>query len=522
MIRYLLLLLLACSIVKSADWYVSPTGTGSGTLGSPGSLMVAVRHTNWAASITSNDTVWLRNGTYTNANESEFTTNVWYTGFATNVTITSAAYWSLQFRGESNAPVTWRSYPNEWAKIDGLWRFDAWLAGSGVLPDWHFFRDLEFYWTRKGINGDYAGGFADGGNVTNNNNQWVNCAIHDTSTTFLGYSAGHARGCIMWYMGQDPAFSHLFYGYSQKASGNICFGTSGYWTQGGPASMTSNIFVGAGSALVTPFVSGWKSSGSGNKIFNDNAIYNIDRGAGGLECTDIGCTNNYFVAEFNATFTGSSTGIVSIVSNKFLMHRSTETADIWGNYNTNGTWTVDYNNYFTKTGTVHIGRGPGQNSLFSSWTNTYYPFDINSSSSSNSLPTNEVRIFANQDEAKRANIAVYNWARSNTVAVPLTGVLTKGDNYQLYNGLDYLSGPIQTGTYNGTNISVPMTNLATASVLYALTEAQQLMVLSHPRSNWMAQPASFSPEFGAFVVRSVVPAYPVEVTSGRTAKRIAR
>jgi len=130
--KFAFIFLLVCNSI-AADWYVSPqsqpASTGDGTLANPGSFLVAVYHTNWAASIAAGDTIHLRAGTYTNYAETNLGPWVYFTG--TNIpSFSSGAYYALSYKGSSNNFITWKSYTNEWAKIDGLWRF------GNTTADW--------------------------------------------------------------------------------------------------------------------------------------------------------------------------------------------------------------------------------------------------------------------------------------------------------------------------------------------------------------------------------------------------
>src|ERR1700686_5223355 len=77
----------------AADFYVSPTASGSGTgsFTNPWQLQTAL---NQPSGVNPGDTIWLRGGTYTGI----------YTG---------------RLNGTSSAPIVVRGYAGEWSKIDG-------------------------------------------------------------------------------------------------------------------------------------------------------------------------------------------------------------------------------------------------------------------------------------------------------------------------------------------------------------------------------------------------------------------
>ena len=103
------------------------------------------------------------------------------------------------------------------------------------------------------------------------------------------------------------------------------------------------------------------------------------------------------------------------------------------------------------------------------------------------LPT-EPKIFftKNKYDPARANIAIYNWGRINTIDIPgadVGQVLSPGDEYELHSVLDYFND-IVTGTYTGGNFVVSMLNHTVAKPI-----------------GWdQALGPNTFPEFGAFVL----------------------
>ena len=77
------------------------------------------------------------------------------------------------------------------------------------------------------------------------------------------------------------------------------------------------------------------------------------------------------------------------------------------------------------------------------------------------LPTSGSQIFVrpNQYEPGRANIIVYNWGAAASVAVDLSSVLRPGDQYEVRNVQAFFGTPVDSGTYAGGTIQLPMTNL---------------------------------------------------------------
>jgi hypothetical protein len=206
--------------------------------------------------------------------------------------------------------------------------------------------------------------------------------------------------------------------------------------------------------------------------------------------------SNIFVAPIPLyTADEGNIGTLFLTNNIFYASSSNFTAPVvdWVETNNVGI-TVDYNDYFA----VPNGGGPAfmydyvYHLTLSQWqTNT--GFDLHSTIGSDGQePPNVINVMPNQDVGKRCNIVIYNWSLQNNVSVSLANILNSGDSYKLYSAQNYNAGPIQSGTFNGTNISVPMTNLTVAPILYGTNMSSDEALI--------AQPPPTSPEFGAFVV----------------------
>lgn len=98
----------------------------------------------------------------------------------------------------------------------------------------------------------------------------------------------------------------------------------------------------------------------------------------------------------------------------------------------------------------------------------------------------ELFVRPNQHEPGRANITIYNWTLQDIVTLDAEDLeridIKEGDRYELRNVQDYFEDVIE-GTYDGSNIAVPMNNHTVA----------QPMGLSF-------KPPSTFPEFGVFVL----------------------
>jgi hypothetical protein len=67
-----------------------------------------------------------------------------------------------------------------------------------------------------------------------------------------------------------------------------------------------------------------------------------------------------------------------------------------------------------------------------------------------------VRLFPNKYDAKRANLAVFNWQRAAEVKVPAGTFLKAGDSFRLMNPEDFYGKPVFEGKCSGDAVTVPV------------------------------------------------------------------
>jgi hypothetical protein len=456
-------LLLAHSMM-AANFYVSPTGIGDGSSKNPGSLKTAVGHTGWAASILPGDTIYLRSGTY---------------GDSTN-------YLFFRFDGASNNLVTWKSYPGELAKVDQRLRFGA--------NKFHRFWGIEFINSQKG-NTNLLGAskqMADDATAMSYN-EWINCIVHDVDSAWTGASAGAAvRGCILWYVGSNVR-DHVVYPYVLDFSGNISAWVAGQTIEHGVdgSLIRSNIMFGAGQTVNEPHdevLFGYSGSVLGNCLYSvsTDPLHGITIN-GGREGQSVIVSGNFAACTVPMVVSPTLTNSFMALGNTFYMNDASVRYQVvsLGPVDA-GTWVVNSNHYYS-TKAMRLDLIPdGENKTFAQW-KTATGFDADSTSADSTAPPDSVHVFPNADEPKRAHIAIYNFSSNDLVSVRLAGVLTAGDQYRLYSAQNFNFGAIQTGIYNGTNISVPMTNLTTAPLLYGTNLG-------------LIRPPATSPAFAAFVL----------------------
>lgn len=420
--------------------------------------------------LSAGDTLWLR------ASGSP------YSPPDSNSTTMGALAWTVDLTGATNNWITVRAYPGESVKLDRQWRF-----GNTTFAR---FIDLEFYDSQKGHN-PTNGSFPNGpwlhfdGSLLNSQNEWVNCLVHDVDNAWSGGTGGNSiRGCIIWYVGLNDR-EHVAYSTGHNYVGNISAWSAGSTIQLGTTNMlvSSNIMFGCG---VTAASAGkenlivYGGSFSNNVAFEYNSPGSQALYHNGGTLVSLG---NKMNGQIPAVLEGNYD--VSFFNNTvFASDASAAYPGVKRNNGTSGTWLVNDNTYYSSNSVRFENVGVSR--TFAQWKSDFPGFDTTSTSTDSTPPSDSVAIFKNQDQEKRAHIAIYNWSGANNVSVNVSGVLLIGDTYSLYSAQNYGTA-ITSGTYVGAALSVPMTNLGVATILYG--------------TNWsMTVPTATSPVFGAFVL----------------------
>jgi len=98
----------------------------------------------------------------------------------------------------------------------------------------------------------------------------------------------------------------------------------------------------------------------------------------------------------------------------------------------------------------------GTNGTFANWQGA--GLDKNSTFSS-ALPTGQdIYVFPNAYQTKRAHVVAYNWSAAPTISVDLSGVLAVGDAYVIQDAQNFFGPAVVSATYDGKPVSLP-TNL---------------------------------------------------------------
>lgn len=457
-----------CNSMLGATWYVSTTGSGDGSIGSPWPLQMALTN----SSVSAGDVIMARAGIYTPT--------------ATNANSLNMLAWTVSRSGSAGNLITLKSYTNELAKIDMPWRF-------GNSDYWRF-QNLEFYYTLRGVVPDVPAarplGHFDDTRVLANH-EWINCIIHDVNNVWSGAAGGaYIRGCIVWNTG-NSTLEHVVYPTVQNFIGNIVGWPTAQVIELGYSGMTirSNIMWGSGATIAT--YDKELLLATINATVTHNRIYSRSKGIylNDTSSKTLTINSNTVSAVGPIYFTGAPTA--EVLGNVFHMNYTASPVNVFERASSAGSWTVDFNAYSAASPQNVVFVDVATSRTFAQWQSAT-SLDANSTSADDSFPSDAAYVIPNQDEAKRAHIAVYNWTGADNVTVSMTGVMSTGDGYALYSAQNYNYGPIRTGTYNGTGISVPMTNLTAAAIVY-----------SDP--SWgLVNPSATSPQFAAFVVKSYI------------------
>ena len=444
---------------QGGQWYVSANATASGTgsYSNPWSLQTAL---NRPSTLKAGDTIWLRGGTY-------------------------SGQFNSSLAGTSASPIILRNYNNERATIDGslnlLSTVYVWFWGIEV-KDSNKMSEPEIFNT------------IDNGGV---GVRFINCMIHDCGIG-LGGGTYEAYGNVMWYCGKHSTEHGIYWqndgAVVKRIEDNLIGSVAGFGIHCYSESGNLKGFYIEGNAI-------WNSGilintlkadillGGGTPVDNatitKNFLYRTrGKGGRGLQLGYSTSANNNCVVADNYL----AGAIPLIVSKSF--DRLTITNNVFHSQGTvfeldqalsAGPYRIDNNRYSTEQN-ISLFDYLGTSRTFAQWKSAT-GFDPNSTAVLSTKPANSVFVRPNRYEAKRGHVIVYNWSLANNVTVDVSSVLARNDTFEVRNAQDYYGPKVLSGTYNGTALVIPMTNLSVATPVGTFT-----------------RPPATSPEFGAFVV----------------------
>lgn len=465
--------------VHAANLYVSPTaGTnGDGSASNPWNLETALYPT---APVQPGDTVWLRGGVYGP------TSNAW------------PAFESY-LHGTTNAPIVVRAYPGERVIL----REHPQYVGTDAQTILYVLGSNTWFWglevasvstTRiTSVTGPNPSPsqlpLPSGVQVRAGNIKLINLMIHDTRGGLgLWQEAANSEvnGCLVYNNGWKElnGGGHGHGAYCQNSNGvmrltdNIIFnqfanGVQGYTVD----SQVRNLFLQRDAVFGNARIANYPQPDTGEQLvfggsarieklnILSNYIFQSLAVNGVTIRTDFGGNANSNVTiSGNCIAGGSGAGNFQITSTHYDLVVFTNNTL----YSTNGNllmvqsmpgYTINGNAYYGNGGQNFNNNGTSYS--FANW-KTATGFDSQSSYSTNTAPPDRVFVNANAYEPGRAQIVVFNWSGSNNVAVDVSSVLSSGNVYEVHNAQDYFASPVLSGTYDGSLLTLPMTNLTVA------------------------------------------------------------
>src|SRR6266705_1031693 len=378
--------------------YVSPSGSsaGDGTLARPWDLATALG--GGGGRVAPGDTIWLRGGTYRGA-------------------VVSSVH------GAPGAPVVVRPYRGERAVIDAAGATSSTRRGDLFVVT----GDYAVYWGFELMDSDPDRTTDTRPNMVVNDashTRYVNLIVHDGGIGFYTYAPPvdvEVSGCLFYNNGWEvprQANGHAIYAKSNTGPlvlrDNIAFNNGTLSAKSGAA----NILVG-GRARADAIVAQDNLAYFSPGVPQTNAVFGW-RNALGVRNGTLTLSRNYLVGG-------------NVVLDLHAWERSE----------------VSHNTLY----------GPGARPVVA-LDATVPPLDA-----TNQVlvaPPSQAAVFVrpNAYEAGRANVVVYNWARQDTVAVALSGVLQRGDRYAVYNVQDFFGAPVAGGVYAGEAVRIPMKGVA--------------------------------------------------------------
>jgi hypothetical protein len=399
----------------TADWYVSPSGTpgAAGTLAEPLDLATALSAESPAQP---GQRVMVLGGTY-------------------------PGRFVSQLAGAEGQPIIVLAEPGARVTLDGN------VEGGGdtltVEGSWVELHGLEVTSSDPGRVSQQTGSaptdisLAGGVTFTASNAKLVNCVVHDTAQGVSFWSDAvdsELYGNIIYHNGWNaPDRGHGHAIYTQNATGTkriarnvlffgFSFGVHAY-TEGGSIQgfdIEENTWFRTGASVPGPdadtdgcLVGGLQPVARARLAGNTSWAPSVDaRGVqlgygSAVQNEDVTLTDNFFVGRLSA----------------------------------NGSWQQG-----TLTGNTVHGELLGID-----------PADYPDNTFSTALPQGQrVVVRDNEQDPSRAELVLYDWTGSGTVAVELGEVVPVGAPYEIRSVLDLWGTPVVSGTYEGGTVAVPL------------------------------------------------------------------
>jgi parallel beta-helix repeat protein len=417
--------------------YAAPRGTtvGAGTIDAPWDLATAL------SCAAEGDTVWLRGGLY-------------------------SGFFATALRGTAAAPIVFRQYPGERATIDGTLRADG-----AYLVFWGF-EIMQSAPSTYALQANTSFG------------RFINLVIHDAGNQGISFwtpgENAELYGCIVYNNGTHENLDHGVYVHNvlgtKVLADNVFFdnfarGIQVYASHNNE--LVRNVRIRGNIAFDNGAIS-TRVGARQNLVVNaqvpisgmevlDNLLYYAP-GEGGVQLRlgnvdpsfngDIAVDSNYAV--------GGASGLE--------MRLQWAKAEVQHNVFVGGTTTTMVSTGGNDAGYRWSGNVYYRDSAAVAWRHNDADFDFARWRSTTGLgasdrviagapTTAKVVVRPNKYEDGRAFVVVYNFGLQPVVDVDLSGVLKPGSRFAIHNVQDVFGDPVDSGSYAGGLVAIPMTGV---------------------------------------------------------------
>ena len=411
----LLLMLVGTAVPPTTSYHVSPIGSarGQGTRSRPWDLATALAGGGGGGGkIHPGDTIWIHGGRYTGA-------------FHTRLV------------GDSDHPIVFRQAVDERAVIDGT------LAADGSYLWFWGFEIMQTVPHTYGLEARTNGG------------KFINLVIHDAGSMGVSFWTpgvdAELYGCIVYHNGTHENLDHGVYVHNEVGTKvladniffeNLAYGIHAYATARNRPQRNIRIV--------------------GNIAFNNGTISHRYKAKGNILVGGDVPLSGVAVSDNVLFFSGSSGENLRLGYGPVANGDAVVTGNVvWGGETAlkigAGTWAalrVEHNILGGAQRLVTI-TSPTPVSL----------------ERADAFPARAVFVRPNRYEPGRAHIAIYDFTGAAVGKVSLSGVLTMGQRFELYDVRELFGQPVARGTFIGDSVTVPMRGAFSAFLLTARASA---------------------------------------------------
>lgn len=483
------------SYAFAVEYYVAPTGSASGTgaITSPWNLATALSGA--SGKVKPGDIINLRGGTYTGL-------------FTSTLTGTAAL------------PIVVRSYPGEWAIVDGAPFSTDTNVTLQVNGQYTWYRDFEVM--NSNTNRPEVFPFRPPAvNVYGPNTKFINMLIHDGGQGIGLWDPAYnteVHGCIIYNNGGEYRDHGIYTQNSQAGTGkeisnNVLFNNFGYALHIYGSGSTPLLGYAINDNTIVNDKSLIGNRPVQNMTFKNNSLYNAAFNFGYNSPYNVNglIENNWFASPLinfmgwkgltvknnkfwktgdkagglvNVTYyDGYATTDFTFTGNIYHQFDESETIDYWISFPT-----VSKGFKFSVDSFGPPAEGAWQDDLKYDLDGTYVLHRPGGH------PTGlEVFIRPNKYEAGRAIISVYNWDNSDEVSVDISSLFVTGEQYELHNAQNYKNQVI-TGVYKKDKPIIINMKYFSGTTPWSVASPVGTVPSMTDR------PLSF-PEFGVFIIK---------------------